>query len=62
MTPTRDDLQCEVCGKLATVYVRDLIEMRQAPDAGWKSYKPGDAHFFCDEHERESVTLPAEEV
>lgn len=51
---------CEVCGKEATSFVRDVKEVIGDDDdlfSSYRQYAPdGDLHFYCSDHHRESVT------
>lgn len=48
---------CEVCGKAATVGVRDITVDKSAGLA-WAERKPlGPAHFFCDDHKRDGLEI-----
>ncbi len=46
-------LICEVCNKLATCFVRDVYTKEE----GFMIVSsPAEAHFFCDDHNRESIS------
>jgi len=51
------DQKCEVCGEPATVQMCDVIVTGSVKDANgveWETAEPGDMHYFCQAHERDS--------
>lgn len=54
VTDGLDEDVCEVCGKPATSWVRDLIKGPDKEYQGWYKHVPdSDPHHFCDLHKRE---------
>ena len=51
-TPER----CEVCGKEAIGWTRDVYDVTQPGDT-WVEYEPGEYHRFCKKHMRKSKII-----
>ena len=50
-------MNCEICGKAATIAVSDLKEI--PPSGASREWEPDDLpHFFCDEHARGPIRRP----
>ena len=50
--------KCEVCGKEATQWVRDLFRL-YTKGVGVAQWQPGKWHAFCDRHQRKSRQVDA---
>lgn len=46
---------CEICGVKAVSVIRDLIR-DDAMDGSYRFTPEGEWHYYCAEHDRESVT------
>lgn len=47
-------LRCEVCGGAATCLVQDFVRKYSPYSPYVEHERDGDAHFFCDMHQRPS--------
>ena len=48
--------RCEVCGKKACVTINDIAEWPDYEN-GWMDAEVCGTHYFCIEHQRDSVTI-----
>lgn len=50
--------ECEVCGKTARIFIRDLKEVIEE---GFRAFEPfGPWHAFCPDHQRDSEIVYVE--
>ena len=49
------DKLCEHCDSLAVMEVCEVIE--RPPENGYRCWKAGAKHFYCEEHKRNSITF-----